>query len=97
MLFINTLSYTVLNSFKQNLETWLLAYKYRHRLGEIIMNLETSNKNYVPRLITMDCFLENSSRNFSEIFSFRVVTQAVLLENSSNFEFSSKTVSEISQ
>ena len=27
--------------------------------------------------------MENSSRNFSEIFIFRVVTQAVLLENSS--------------
>ena len=31
--------------------------------------------------------MENSSRNFSEIFIFRVVTQAVLLENSSNFFF----------
>ena len=29
--------------------------------------------------------VENSSRNFSEIFIFWVVTQAVLLENSSNF------------
>ena len=27
--------------------------------------------------------IENSSRNFSEIFIFRMVTQAVLLENSS--------------
>ena len=27
--------------------------------------------------------MENSSRNFSEIFIFRVVTQAVLMENSS--------------
>ena len=51
--------------------------------------------------------MENSSRNFSEIFNFRVVTQAVLLENSSIWifywnhiqyvtfgldEFSSKTV-----
>ena len=56
--------------------------------------------------------MENSSRNFSEIFIFRVVTQAVLLENSSirifywnhiwyvTFgldEFSSKTVLEITQ
>ena len=56
--------------------------------------------------------MENSSRNFSEIFIFRVVTQAFLLENSSirffdwnhiwcvTFgldEFSSKTVSEIFQ
>ena len=34
--------------------------------------------------------LENSSRNFSEIFIFWVVTQAVLLENSSRqfFEIS---------
>ena len=29
--------------------------------------------------------LENSSRNFSKIFIFRVVTQTVYLENSSNF------------
>ena len=29
--------------------------------------------------------MENSSKNFSKIFIFRVVTQAVLLENSSNF------------
>ena len=29
--------------------------------------------------------MENSPRNFSEIFIFRVVTQTVLLENSSNF------------
>ena len=29
--------------------------------------------------------MENSSRNFSEIFIFRVVTRAVLLENSSIF------------
>ena len=27
--------------------------------------------------------MENSSRNFSEVFNFRVITQAVLLENSS--------------
>ena len=33
--------------------------------------------------------MENSSRNFSEIFILRVVTQAVLLENSSikNYEY----------
>ena len=31
--------------------------------------------------------LENSSRNFSKIFIFWVVTQAVLLENSSSFFF----------
>ena len=29
--------------------------------------------------------LENSSRNFSKIFNFRVMTQTVYLENSSNF------------
>ena len=31
--------------------------------------------------------MENSSRNFSEILILRVVTQAILLENSSNFFF----------
>ena len=31
--------------------------------------------------------MENSSRKFSEIFIFRIVTQAVLLESSSNFCF----------
>ena len=35
--------------------------------------------------------MENSSRNFSEIFIFRVVRQAVLLENSSKRRHSAET------
>ena len=43
-------------------------------------------ENYFPSKEWINPYLqilENSSRNFSEIFIFWVVTQAVLLENSS--------------
>ena len=39
--------------------------------------------HYLPCVNPYWQIMENSSRNFSEIFIFRVVTQAVLLENSS--------------
>ena len=75
-------------------------------------------KPYVRTITNLNPYwqiMENSSKFFSEIFIFRVVTQAILLENSSIrifltekwsgfstkcfllYEFSSKTVSEISQ
>ena len=47
--------------------------------GDFIFNGDTRKDMHNPYWQIM----ENSSRNFSEIFIFRVVIQAVLLENSS--------------
>ena len=86
---------------KNCFENWTKPFTSNHWLYAWIRNgtINFSQKDHIDSLFyhfsRLDFnpylqILENSSRNFSEIFIFWVVTQAVLLENSSRqfFEIS---------
>ena len=69
----------------QECETFICCWKLYRRY--CISNLDFKLCRHINIFNPYWQILENSSRNFSKIFIFWVVTQAVLLENSSSFFF----------